>query len=232
LPETKDWKVIGTELGGFGHDDRSCVWAALNSGLETLVNNDNTTMIFALDNEEIGSVGNSASYRGFFENVVRETLKIVYKEKSRDMELPAALNRHLLGGMPAIFADVGVGLGPEELQDPSNVDHSRASRPGWGVMINSGMTISPKHTDRYISLLQKYLPGKKRQLRYQIGGDYLPVDSRAWAASAQMHDSFGDVMPCMNVGIAVAGLHHPRMETINIFDLHWMKEAYKIYLKN
>jgi len=27
-------------------------------------------------------------------------------------------------------------------------------------------------------------------------------------------------------------LHHPRAETINVFDLHFLKEAYKIYLKN
>jgi hypothetical protein len=47
-----------------------------------------------------------------------------------------------------------------------------------------------------------------------------------------MYDSFGDVMPCLNVGIPVSGLHHPRTEVINIFDLHWMKEAYKAYLKN
>lgn len=225
--------LVGNELGGFGHDDRCCVWASLQAGLESIVNNDNTTMIFALDNEEIGSIGNSASYRGFFENVVKETLKVVYGNKAKEIELPGALNRHLLGEMPAIFADVGVGIGPEEMNDAYGlVDKDRASRLGWGVMINSEITTSPKHVDKYISLLQKFLPEKEPRLRYQIGGDYSPVDNRSWGASGQMYDAFGDVMPCLNVGIPVCGLHHPRTETINVFDLHWMKEAYKVYLQH
>jgi hypothetical protein len=49
--------------------------------------------------------------------------------------------------------------------------------------------------------------------------------------SAQMSHAFADVMPCLNMGIPVSGLHHPRTEVINVFDLHWMKEAYKLYLK-
>jgi aspartyl aminopeptidase len=226
-------RMIGNELGGFGHDDRCCVWAALKAGLETLVKTDNTTMIFALDNEEIGSVGISANYRGFFENVLRETINVVYKENAKNIVVPACLNKSLLGGMPVIFADVGVGLGPEELEDPFNVDLKGASRLGWGAMINSGVTTSPKHVDKIVSLLKKQLPGRDRDFRYQIGGDYSPVDSRfSWKGDAQMYDAFGDVMPCLNIGIPVTGLHHPRAETINVFDLHWMKEVYKIYLAN
>jgi len=226
--------LVGNELSAFGHDDRCCVWTSLNAGLETMVDNDFTTMVFALDNEEIGSIGNSASYRGFFENVVRETLKVVHGKDARNIELPAALNRHLLGDMPAIFADVGVGIGPQEIDDVYElVDKDRASRLGWGVMINSTITTSPKHVDKFITLLKKYLPGTNREMRYQIGGDYTPVDSRySHIGSPQMHDSFRDVMPCLNVGAPVSGLHHPRTEVLNVFDLHWMKEAYRIYLSH
>ncbi len=229
----KNGKLLGYELGGFGHDDRCCVWAGLQASLETLLDNDNTTMVFALDNEEIGSIGNSANYMGFFENVMRETLKVVYGEEGGKIELPSALNRGLMGGMPAICADVGVGLGPEELDDRYGlVDIDRSSRTGWGIMINAGITTSPKHVDNFTSLLKKKIPGKEKNYRYQIGGDYTPVDGRAWGNSAQMYDSFRDTMPFLNVGIPVCGLHHPRTEVINIFDLQWMKEAYKIYMKN
>jgi aspartyl aminopeptidase len=229
--EGNNGRLIGNELGAFGHDDRSCVWASLKAGLDSLAT-DNTTLVFGLDNEEIGSVGNSGSYRGFFESVLKETLKVVYKEKARDIDLPSDLNRKLLGDMPAIFADVGVGMGSEELDDPFNVNSRGASRMGWGVFINSGIITSPKHVDKLITLLERDLPGENQYSRYQIGGDYTPVDSRYGFGSAQMHDSFGDVLPCLNVGIPVTGLHHPRTETINIFDLHWMKEAFKVYLRN
>jgi aspartyl aminopeptidase len=226
-------RMVGNELGGFGHDDRCCVWASLKASLETLARNDNTTLVFALDNEEIGSVGNSASYRGFFENTLRETLKVVYGDKARDIELPAALNRRLLGDLPSVFADVGVGLGPEELDDAYSVNYRGASRLGWGVMINSGITTSPKHISKLLDLFDKKLPGKKQRLRYQVGGDYTPVDSRwSWKGDAQMYDAFGDAIPCVNIGIPVTGLHHPRTETINVFDLFWLKEAYKVYLEN
>lgn len=233
--DTRNGRLIGNELGAFGHDDRCCVWASLRAGLDSLIDNDNTTMIFALDNEEIGSVGNSASYRGFFETVLKKTLDVVHGDKSKNIELPADLNTHLLDGMPVIFADVGVGLGIEELEDPYNVNERGASRLGWGVMINSGITTSPKHVDKFLTLLNKKLPGNKKYnpIRYQIGGDYSPVDSRyGWKGDAQMYDAFGDSLPCLNVGIPVTGLHHPRVETINVFDLYFMKEAYKVYLQN
>ncbi len=225
--------LIGLELGGYGHDDRCCVWAGLKAGLETRLETDNTTMFFALDNEEIGGIGNSASYRGFFENVLRETVKVVYgKKDAANVYLPGELNRKLLGDMPAIFADVGVGLGSSELENPLGlVDMRGASRLGWGIMIGTGIVTSPKHVDRFITMLEKKLPGKKRNQRYQIGGDYMPADLRPWGASGQMYDSFGDSIPSLNVGIPVCGLHHPGVEAINIFDLHWMKEAYKLYMK-
>jgi aspartyl aminopeptidase len=226
-------RLIGNELGGFGHDDRCCVWASLKASLETLKNNDNTTIVFALDNEEIGSVGNSAHYRGFFENTLIETLKVVYGKKANEIRLPADLNRDLLGKLPVIFADVGVGLGPEELEDPLNVSYSGASRVGWGTIISCGMTPSPKHISSIMDMLNKKLPGKKQRLRYQIGGHYSPVDKRwNWKGDAQMYDSFGDTIPCLNLGVPVIGLHHPRTEAINIFDLFWTKEAYKVYLEN
>lgn len=232
IPVGFNGRLVGNELGGFGHDDRSCVWASLQAGVETLEKNDNTVILAALDNEEIGSVGNSANYRGFFENVLIETLKVVYGKDAREIILPADLNRKLLGDLPAIFADVGVGIGIEELDDPVNVNYRGAIRLGWGVAINCGITTSPKHVSKLMDILDKDLPGKDRYFRYQIGGDYSPVDNRySWVGSPQMFDSFFDVMPCLNVGIPVVGLHHPRTEAINVFDLHWMKEAYKAYLK-
>jgi len=52
-------------------------------------------MVFALDNEEIGSIGNSANYRGFFENVLRETVKVVYgKEGAAEISLPGEVKLH------------------------------------------------------------------------------------------------------------------------------------------
>ena len=227
----KNGRLIGNELGAFGHDDRSCVWASLKAGLESLVKNDNTLMIFGLDNEEVGSPGNSANYRGFFEAALRETLNVVYKDKSREIELPLDLNRKLLGNMPAILADVTVGLGPEELDNPSDVNLRGASKLGWGVTISAGGTVtSPKHVDSFMSLLDKNLPGKKREQRYQVGGSYLPVDS--FYSAGSMSDPFQDTVPFLNVGIPVTGLHHPRVETINVFDLFWLKEAYKLYLQH
>ena len=229
--EGTNGRLIGNELGAFGHDDRSCVWASLKASLETLVNNDNTSLIFGLDNEEIGSVGISARYKGFFESVLKETLKVVYGDNARNFDLPLDLNRNLLGGMPAIFADVDVGLGPEELDDPLNVNFRGATKMGWGAVISTnGTTTSPKHLDKFVSLLQKNLPGKYKNYRYQIGGSYFSADVSSY--SAHMSDVFEGSLPSLNVGIPVTGLHHPRTETINIFDLHWLKEAYKIYLKN
>jgi len=45
-------------------------------------------------------------------------------------------------------------------------------------MIGTEITTSPKHVDRFMAMLDKKLPGEKRNQRYQIGGDYMPVDLR------------------------------------------------------
>lgn len=238
FPEGKNGRLIGNEFGAYGHDDRACVWAAAKAGLESIASDSGNTMfIFCLDKEEVGSTGTSGAYRGFFESVLKETLKLVKGKDYEKIDLPLDLKKNLLGEMPAISADVDIGMGLLELEDvPEKIDLHNTSLSGWGFYIaaygsdRSNRDVSHKHVDSLISIMEKKIPGRKKRDRYQITGKCTTPDSEFTVVS--MSDIFDEFLPCIEVGVPVIGLHNPRAEAVNIYDLFWLTKGYEIYLKS
>ena len=231
----KNAHIVGNEIGSYGADDISCLWAAREAALNASTKRHRNTMLtFFLDREEVGSQGGSGGYRGFFEAVLKETLRLVYGDSS-DFDLPLDLNRNLLGGMPAISADVDVGMTQQELwSNGSEVDVYNIAKPGWGFYICAGgpdwerRDVSPKHVDMLMQIMDKHLDTRSRE-RYQITGKPLTPDSGI--ATATMADVFDSFMPCIEMGIPVTGLHNPRAETLNLYDLYWLSRGYEVYLR-
>ncbi|MBM3247587.1 hypothetical protein FJZ17_03570 [Candidatus Pacearchaeota archaeon] len=228
-------RLVGHELGAFGQDDRVCMWASMTAGLESLAKTDNTLIVAALENEEIGSSGISASYRGFFEFALKEAVRRVYGDKAGEIDLPLDLNRKLLGGWPAISADVDVGLGYEEMQDHWDIDFKSAAKMGWGFVLSAqapswySRSLSAKHIDNLMELFKKALPLNKQEQRFQVTGSPHSVDSES--TSGTFADQFDRFFPSVDMGVPVVGLHHPGVEVVNLFDLFWLKEGYKAYLR-
>jgi len=231
----KNGRLVGNELGAYGHDDRACVWASTIAGLESICNedSDNTFLIFGLDREEVGSTGSAGGYHGFFEAVLKETLRVIYGD--RRFELPADLQRGLLGKFPVISADTDVALGEQEIADISAglIDLQNSAKSGWGVYIsanNAGFgnrNVSPKHVDFLMQLFDKKF-GRNARERYQVIGNCGTPDSEI--PKGTMADIFDKFFPCVDVGVPIIGLHNPTSESLNVFDLFWAKEAYRAYL--
>jgi aspartyl aminopeptidase len=156
-----------------------------------------------------------------------------------DIDFPLDLSRGLLGDMPAISADVGIALGNQELEmiGTNELDIQNCPKSGWGCFIDAegfsgfgSRTTSPRHISNLVSLLEKNLIGRNKSSRFHITGNSITQDSDF--SSGTMSDELAKFMPCVDMGIPVIGLHHPTCEVLNIYDLFWTKEAYKIYLQN
>ncbi len=233
---TTNGHVVGDELIGFGHDDRSCLFAGIRAFENALQSRrNNTLMVFGLEREEVGSTGNGGGYRGFFESVLKETLKIVEGRHAKEIDLPLDLNRGLLGDLPAISADVDIGLSDQELADWQNVDYLNAAKLGWGFFISAFdndwavRRCSRKHTARLMDLMRTRLPGTHKSDRVQVVGSVHAPGSPS--CSGTMADVFDSYLPTVDMGVPVSGLHTPGGENLNLFDLYWLSQGYQVYLE-
>jgi aspartyl aminopeptidase len=223
--------IVGNEISGFGHDDRAGIFAGLNAMKESIFSKSDNTMIFlGLDREEIGNVGASCSYEGFIKKVLNETTEVVFPRGIK----PSGGVESLLGNTPVLSVDTEVGFGDIELADDENLDFRKAPKVGWGFYINgfdsdwSRTKVSAKQVGDLMDLMNSNL-GKSAKERYQVLGGY--VQKEAPFGTATMADVFGNNFSTLDIGVPVMGLHHPRAEVLNIFDLYWLKEAIGLHLR-
>ncbi len=76
-----DRSMVG---GGYGQDDRVCVFTSLKAILDIEVPNKTAVALF-VDKEEIGSVGNTSMESKFFENMVSELIYLTDENYSEIM---------------------------------------------------------------------------------------------------------------------------------------------------
>ncbi|MBT3398136.1 hypothetical protein HOA55_04175 [archaeon] len=230
-------RLVGNELGAYGLDDRASLWAATSAGLESLSleESDNTWIVLGLDKEETGSTGANGGYPGFCESVIKETLEVVYGDEAKNFDIPLDLRRRFLGNMPVISADCDVALGDAELQQTGDsLDFFNSAKTGWGPFISSegpewnDREVSPEHVARLASLFSNGLGGKKPRDRFHMIGKGTAYDSEF--ATGTMADVFDRFFPCVDVGLPITGLHSPRGEAVNVYDVHWLKEMLGLYL--
>lgn len=226
--------LVGNELCGvYGHVDKACIWGSTQAVLEALgTKSPNTMMVFYLDCEEVGGQGSSSAYRGMTEAVIKETLKVILPKKDYgEIDLPLDLYRGLMGGAPALVADVFVGVGLQEVQS-EDVNNYDAAKLGWGVCISNdcsnwmGKNESPLHGRMVLDMLESAGVCEKRR---QVVGSGTTADS-GLDGSASMADILYRDVPCLDVGMAVKGLHDPTGESLNVYDLNFFIEGMIGYL--
>ncbi|NLK00207.1 MAG: aminopeptidase [Clostridia bacterium] len=109
-------------VGGYGQDDRICVYASLKA-VEGLELPERTAMAAFFDKEEIGSTGNTGMQSRLLDDVV-STLKDL-----SGIETPQS---RIYSKSEALSADVAAGMDPtwEDVMDPLNAPHL-----GFGVCL-------------------------------------------------------------------------------------------------
>ena len=100
-------------IGGYGHDDRVCVFTALEGFLESAAETDHTRCLMFWDKEEIGSEGSTGAKSRFFEYCVQECIR---------MWEPKADFATVMMRTKAISADVHAAIDPDwqELHEKMN----------------------------------------------------------------------------------------------------------------
>ncbi|MCK4778290.1 MAG: aminopeptidase [Actinomycetia bacterium] len=206
---------------GYGHDDRSCSYAAFRALVDSIEPLRTSVVLFA-DKEEIGSDGTTGLKSKFFYDLIGEICANEKKQYSeRDIRL-------LMYRSSAISADVNSVINPsfKTVHEKAN-----ASKLNHGIVLTkftgSGGKYSSSDADaEFIYKLSSLFDKKK--ISWQIG-EIGKIDEGGGGTVGKYIASWG--MDVIDSGLGVMGMHSP-YEIISKGDLYETYSAYKVFLKN
>ncbi len=201
-------------IGGYGHDDRSCVYNSLKAFLDTN-NSIRTNIAMFVDKEEVGSDGNSGAKSRQIEYFI-ELIKSKCNWKKSINELLLNTN--------AISADVTSAYDPffSDSYDPSNSTYL-----GDGVAIKKytgsrGKSRTNESNAEYFYRFREL--SKNEKINWQTG-EIGKIDLGGGGTVAKFLAKLG--LDIVDVGIPVLGMHSP-YEIISKLDLY---ECYRLFNK-
>ncbi|MGL4561672.1 MAG: aminopeptidase, partial [Brevinema sp.] len=220
--KTKDVGFDRSMIGGYGHDDRVCSYAALTAITEIVEIPQKTMIAFFTDKEEIGSKGITGSDSVALPNLIAELL---YRQEGgyKDIELRRAFNRSL-----CLSADVGAAFNP---LFPGVHDKHNASYMSSGLIIKKytgagGKSNASDASAELVGKLRKIF--NENQVLWQ-SSSMGKIDEGGGGTIAMFIAQFG--IPVIDCGIGVVGMHSP-YELINKADLYHMIKGYKAFFIN
>ena len=205
-------------LGGYGQDDRVCVYTALRA-LRKTASPEYTAMFLVMDKEEIGSTGNTGMESAFMANAVRE---LVYRSYDNYSELTC---RRALMNSVALSADVNAGLDPNysEVSDKMN-----AARIGGGVTLSkyTGSRGKSGTNDAHGEMVARMRGVFNRAGVIWQTGELGKVDQGGGGTIAYMLAAYGmDVIDC---GVPLLSMHSP-FEIASKADIYMAHKGYKAF---
>ncbi|MCF8029735.1 MAG: aminopeptidase [Desulfohalobiaceae bacterium] len=204
-------------VGGFGQDDRVCVFCGLQALLQES-DPEYTQMALFWDKEEIGSEGATSARSMFFEYTLQELLET--------LEPGSRLSR-VLANSRALSADVHGGLDPDhqDLHDPMN-----SSKLGYGPVFckftgHRGKLGANDATAEYVAWLRSLLNSKG--IPWQMA-EIGKVDAGGGGTVAKHLAVYGmDIIDC---GPSVLGMHSP-FELTSKADIYATYQAFRAFLE-
>ena len=206
-------------VGAYGHDDRSCAFAALRAILDTPRPQKSAVALF-VDKEEIGSDGATGAKSKFLEAVLYDLLLAMSMEPSTREAY------EILRGSKALSGDVNGALDP----DYQDVHEKRnAARIGYGVCLtkftgHGGKYNSNDASAEYVGWLRNLF--NKEKVVWQTG-ELGKVDEGGGGTVAKFLAVYG--MQVIDCGPAVLSMHSP-FEIAHKGDLYMTYKAYRTFL--
>ena len=215
----RDVGIDGALVGGYGQDDRICVFTSLMAALDS-DGGEYPSLILFFDKEEIGSEGSTSVQSAFLRKVVRRILQV---EGIRE---PYGVDEALYNSK-ALSADVTSALNPlwREVHDEKN-----AARLHHGIAIT-------KYTGRGGKYVASEAPAEFmnfiRRLFEENGIFWQPdvlgkVDEGGGGTIAMFLARYG--MDVVDAGPALLAMHSP-FEISSKVDLYMAYRAYKIFIE-
>jgi aspartyl aminopeptidase len=205
-------------IGGYGQDDRSSVFCALEAMLEE-PEPEYAQIVLFWDKEEIGSEGATGAKSYFFEYCMEELAEA--------WEPGARLSKIFMNGS-ALSADVSAAMDPDhkDVYEPLN-----AARLGYGPCFNKftghrgKVGANDAHPD-YIAWLRRIFDDAGIPWHMSELGK---VDAGGGGTVAKFLAVYG--MDVIDVGVPVLSMHSP-FELASKADIYACKLAFREFLKN
>ncbi|MFH1916191.1 MAG: hypothetical protein ABIJ21_02920 [Nanoarchaeota archaeon] len=220
VPKFKTIKLLDDELiSGYGHDDRSSVFAIFEALFRSKPTH--TTIAMSFDREEIGSTGLTGAIGAFFEQIIDACME--NEEKSGD-----AFLRTILRNSYMVSADVDIALNFRnlELSDADN-----AAKSGRGLVIcraNGGR--GQGGGNRAPSFLMDYLMTlfEKKKVIYQVSSIPTKIEQGGGGTIGRYFAERG--VPTADVGCPVSGMHGKR-SILHIGDLYQAIKGFQAFIE-
>jgi aspartyl aminopeptidase len=215
--KVRDIGIDKSLIGGYGQDDRICVWSSLKALID-LEKNEYSALLLFVDKEEIGSVGNTSAKSKFLEVVVKRISEI---ENENDFN-------KVLYNSKAISADVTSATNPnfKEVDDPRN-----SAKLNHGVAIvkytgSGGKFFASEASAEYTGYIRNLL--NNNNIIWQVGllGK---VDEGGGGTVAMFLAEYG--MDIIDMGPPILNMHSP-FEISSKADLYMTYKAYKVFLES
>ena len=208
-------------IGAYGHDDRSCVYAAF-AALSEIDVPEHTAAVLFLDKEEVGSAGPNGAQSGLIMDII-SMLTEATSGKSTYAEIRKATLKTLV-----FSADTSASIDPnyEGAYDPMNSGYL-----GKGVWINKfngkgGKSGSLEVDIEFLAKIRKMLA--EENIPYQFG-EMGKVDEGGGGTIARLIAN--NNIQVVDMAIPTISLHSP-FEIISKIDYHYSVSAYKAFMKN
>ncbi len=204
-------------IGGYGHDDRACVYTALAAFLEA-EKPEHTTALILWDKEETGSESSTGASGRFLEYCMEEAAETL---------APGTALRHIWLNTKALSGDVHAPIDPDfqELHEKQN-----AASMGYGPVFSKFTGSRGKYGANdahaeYVAFLRQLF--NSHHIPWQLA-ELGKVDQGGGGTVALFLAAYG--MDVIDLGPCVLSMHSP-FELLSVPDLFATKEAYTVFYK-
>jgi aspartyl aminopeptidase len=219
--KSRDVGIDRSMVGGYGQDDRACVFTSLQAILE-IDKPKKTAVALFVDKEEIGSVGNTSMSSKFFENIVAELMNLSQKNYS-DLILRRALSNSCV-----LSGDTLAGFDPNY---PEVMDKRNTPYIGRGITLvkytgSRGKGGSNDANAEYMNKIRKIFDDN--QVVWQMG-ELGKVDQGGGGTIAYILANYG--MEVVDCGVSLLSVHGP-YEIASKADIYMTYKGYKAFYQS
>ena len=219
--KARDVGIDRSMVGGYGQDDRVCVYTSLRAMLDTDTPNRTAVGLF-VDKEEVGSLGNTGAESRFFENAVAEVLNL------QDESYSGLKVKRALANSKVLSADT---VGAHDPNYPDVLDKKNSSFLGRGVTLvkytgSRGKSSTNDANAEYVAEVRKIF--NDNDIVWQMG-ELGKVDQGGGGTIAYILANYGaEVVDC---GVSLLSVHGP-FEVASKADVYMTYKAYKSFYKD
>ena len=215
--KARDVGIDSALVGAPAHDDRASSFLAVRSLLESKANN--SKVVFLVDKEEIGSVGNTSMESMFLENTIERIIKL-RKESTTAKEV--------LSASKAISGDVTSAY---DSKFADKMDVTNMNRVGYGVAIEKSTGSGGKYygsdaNAEYMSWIRGMLDNANVPWQH---GEIGKVDQGGGGTIAYILAKYN--MEIVDMGAPVLAMHSP-FELVSKIDFLCTQKAYTAFYEH